>query len=385
MGRQKINELNFLRTAAFFAVVMQHVLGVYLGKDVLSWESAGISVLFFLSKFAVPAFVFVSGIVLFYNYFDHLNYVTFIVKRIKEILIPYFLWTGFYILYNNPMKEKSLTELIKVILTGKGAYHLWYVVMIFQFYLLLPVYIAIFKGIQKAVSKTSARIFVFAAFTIVYMAYILIPSYLTPMGLFKPQNPVIKLLFVDYATRNSISYIFYFVMGAVAGLNIERFRAFVKRCSTAISAAFIAGFIILEFIYYKNGFVNGKINVNYPSFFKPHYFLFTVITILFLYRVAVLPRLNLGWPSKVFSFIGSYSYQAYLVHAFTLNTAAFTLYKTNITFRPLIYSLVFVGCIVSALCISFLFRFVLSYIKALYSGLKLLVRGRMKIDEKTSA
>jgi peptidoglycan/LPS O-acetylase OafA/YrhL len=385
MGRQKINELDFIRTIAFLAVVMQHVLGVYLGRDVLGWESAGISVLFFLSKFAVPAFVFVSGLVLFYNYYENLKYGSFILKRIREILVPYMIWTAFYFFYNNPLGVRSLGGLLNVTLLGKGAYHLWYVVMIFQFYLFLPVYIALFKGIQKLVSKTSGRIIVFTVFTLAYVIYILIPSYLTPMGVFKPQNPVVKFLFLDYITRNSISYIFYFVMGALIGLNLDKFRAFIKRYTAAISTAFITGFLILEWFYFKNGFVNGKISVNYPSFFKPHYFLFIVLTLLFLYRLAISKKLNASWLSKAFSFIGSYSYQAYLAHAFTLNTAAFILYKTNITFRPLIYGLVFLGCIASSLCIAFMFRFVWTHTKTLYSRLKLRLRGRIKIDDEISA
>lgn len=368
MKKQRIVELDFFRTVAFLAVALQHVLGAYQRTDISGWESAGISVLFLLTKFAVPAFVFASGLVLFYNYYENLHYGKFLVKRVKEILIPYILWTVLYYLYYTPHDQRGFAGYLKALLLGEGGYHLWYIVMIFQFYVFLPVYIAIFKGITKLFT-TKGRIVVFGVFTVLYSLYILLPSYFLPYGIIKPQNPVIKFLFADYITRNSISYVFYFVLGGVVALNLERVRTLLKRYSIILLSAFAIGFTALEFLYYSNGFTGGKINLSYPSFFKPHYFLLTVLCIFTLYRLVLSGFVNKGWVSNVFKFIGDYSFQAYLAHAYTINLTAGVIYKSGITFKPAIYGLIFLGCIVIALYIAFFLRFIKIQAKALFSGI----------------
>lgn len=366
MDKKRIGELDFLRTAAFLAVVMQHVLGVYVNNYQYKWEAAAISVVFLLSKFAVPAFVFISGLVLFYNYYDKFNYIPFIIKRIKEILIPYFIWTVLYYLYYNLRNAPSISGFLKALALGKGGYHLWYVVMIFQFYLLIKIFISFFKGIQKLAPSKNKQAVLFCLFTLFYVALILLPSYFTPQGIFKPQNQIIKFIFVDFATRNSIFYIFYFVAGAVAGLNLERFRALLKRHTVILTAIFITGFIALELLYYKNGFTNAKLNVIYPSFFKPHYFLFTVVMIMFLYRLALTKAFSSTGAQKLFSLIGACSFQAYLAHAYLLNKVAGILYKTQLKLRPMLYALVFLGCVISSLIVGFIITKGWKYIKQIY-------------------
>lgn len=368
MKKQRISELDFLRTIAFLAVVLQHVLGAYIRRDILQWEKVGLSGLFFATKFAVPTFVFVSGIVLFYNYYEKLHYRRFILKRIKDILIPYIIWSGLYYFYYTPANNRNIWGLIKSIALGEAGYHLWYVVMIFQFYLFLPFYIAIIKGIAKYVTTKNGRIMVFGVFTLLYMLYILIPSYLIPNGLFKPKYPLIRFLFIDYITRNSISYVYYFVLGAVVALNLDAFRILIKRYTTVIIALFISGFMALEALFYNNTLDTGMVNISYPSFFKPHYFLFTVICILALYRLSLSKWLNFNRLSLSFRFIGDNSYQAYLAHAYAINYVAGFVYAINTTFNPLIYILIYAGSTITAILAAYLIGFAKDKIKALLNG-----------------
>ena len=233
MKKQKIVELDFFRSVAFLAVALQHVLGAYQRTDISGWESAGISVMFLATKFAVPAFVFASGLVLFYNYYESLHYGRFLLKRVKEILIPYILWTALYYIYYTPRNDRGFWGYFRALILGEGGYHLWYIIMIFQFYIFIPIYIAAFKRVEK-LFNSKGRIIIFSVFTVLYFLYILLPSYLLPYGIVKPQNPVIKFLFADYITRNSISYIFYFVLGGVVALNLEKVRALLKKFSLAL-------------------------------------------------------------------------------------------------------------------------------------------------------
>lgn len=365
MKKQRIAELDFFRTIAFLAVALQHVLGAYQRTDISRWESAGISVLFLATKFAVPAFVFASGLVLFYNYYESLRYGKFLVKRIKEILIPYILWTVLYYIYYTPRTDRGIEGYFKALVLGEGGYHLWYIVMIFQFYLFLPFYIAVFRKIEKHFTL-KGRAAVFCIFTVLYSVYILLPSYFLPYGIVKPQNPVIKFLFADYITRNSISYVFYFILGGVVALNLEKMRDLLKKYSFVLISAFAVSFILLELLYYKNGFTDGKIGLAYPSFFKPHYFLLTILCILTLYRLALAKWVHRRGLSHVFKFIGDHSFQAYLAHAYAINIIAGVIYKSGITFKPVIYGSIFLGCIILSLCVAFLLRYAKIQAKALF-------------------
>src|SRR4051794_27546355 len=95
--RERIDEIQSMRGIAFFAVVLQHALGMFTrlpGVNIA--DLAVLSFLFNMAKFAVPMFVFITGIVIFYNYYEKLNYPTYLWKRCKEILVPYAVFTPFY-------------------------------------------------------------------------------------------------------------------------------------------------------------------------------------------------------------------------------------------------------------------------------------------------
>ena len=83
MKKDKIIELDYLRVAAYIAVVIQHVLGYYNKFAIANnGDGAIMGILFGTVKFAVPLFVFLSGMVLFYTYYEHLDYTKFIKKMI---------------------------------------------------------------------------------------------------------------------------------------------------------------------------------------------------------------------------------------------------------------------------------------------------------------
>ncbi len=67
--KEKLHELDYVRSFSILAVLMIHVTAdatVMLAVDSLPWR--GYVSLNKLSNFAVPAFIILSGIVLFYRY-----------------------------------------------------------------------------------------------------------------------------------------------------------------------------------------------------------------------------------------------------------------------------------------------------------------------------
>ncbi|MFD1031875.1 acyltransferase [Metaplanococcus flavidus] len=98
-------------------------------------------------------FIMLVGIVFFYNYrkrdMTGSELLKYFRSRVVYILIPYILWSLIYevdALYFNT-REFDIPTIISNILTGKSMYHLHFISLIVQFYLLFPIFLLI---IQKS-------------------------------------------------------------------------------------------------------------------------------------------------------------------------------------------------------------------------------------------
>jgi peptidoglycan/LPS O-acetylase OafA/YrhL len=145
LSRPKIPEIDIVRAIAIIAVLLIHGTS---GATQLPLGTGSQAVFFMLNKislFTVPLFIWISGVVLFYTYYDRWEpgmSRVFWTKRLRRILIPYVLWSLFYYLYNQFIFHGKISfdtlHLIKLLLSGNASYHLYYMVIIVQFYLLFP-------------------------------------------------------------------------------------------------------------------------------------------------------------------------------------------------------------------------------------------------------
>ncbi|NGQ94245.1 acyltransferase [Brevibacillus sp. SYP-B805] len=317
-NKERIAELDGLRGLAFLAVVLQHAIGSYIRRPETGLDQAiALGSLFNLAKFAVPTFVFITGIVLVYNYGDTLHYPSFIRKRGGEILLPYVLWTGIYDFYYNGVPALDLAwgkELFHRLVTGTGAYHLWFVVMIFQFYLGYPLCRKLFQSLRRHRSASVTAV-VLGGCAIGYALLMWLSATYIPVRQFRFDSDWLHAVLIQYRDRNALFYSFYFILGGVAGLALETWRKSMSR-----AAVWNAGFMLVLFLWVGQEMVmQGKIDLNRSTSLKPSMFLFTVLEMLVLYALVVRiakmhPRLQ-----RFLSAIGTYSYGAYLIHALVLN------------------------------------------------------------------
>jgi peptidoglycan/LPS O-acetylase OafA/YrhL len=139
---KRLAEFDLIRAAAALAVIAIHVTAGYMDSPLAYvWNH--------LVRFAVPLFIVISGFLLYWT--DHeaesLKYLpaaVFYRQRLHRILVPYILWTviycllNFYLLrlLNHPLL--LLTTLGKALLLGNAYYHLYFIPIILQLYLLYP-------------------------------------------------------------------------------------------------------------------------------------------------------------------------------------------------------------------------------------------------------
>ncbi|MGG1661065.1 acyltransferase [Brevibacillus sp. NRS-1366] len=319
--KERIAELDLVRSFAFLAVVYQHVIGVYMRKPGVDEQTAIVyGMLFHLLKFAVPAFIFITGLVLFYNYYEKVNYATFIRKRVTEILIPYTLWSAVYL----SLSSKSLGSdgqmiwhILKKLLTGSSSYHLWFVVMIFQFYLLYPFWQWIFRSIQRLVTNHFRLAMAIGVFGFLYGLLMWFSARYLPAHGFRFDIPLLDTYFIKYRDRNAFYYFYYFLFGGLAAVALPAFRASIKRHWLWIVALFL---VMYAYIWYELFRDSGKgvINLNVATSLKPSMVLYTVASLLGVYGVALwIGKRKTKW-IHWFTLFGKYSYGSFLIHALVL-------------------------------------------------------------------
>ena len=153
---QNIDWINNLRLVALYAVIILHVTSLLLmqcGKVSMNdWLVAD----FFnaIVRFAVPAFVMVTGALLLHREYEIGD---FLKKRLVRVVVPFIFWSLVYVgysLYNEDITfTNNVWANVKLVLhqlkTG-SSYHLWYVYMLIGLYFFIPV---IGKFVRHATEK----------------------------------------------------------------------------------------------------------------------------------------------------------------------------------------------------------------------------------------
>ncbi|RXJ02950.1 acyltransferase [Anaerobacillus alkaliphilus] len=151
--KEPIDELYLVRTLAIIGVIMVHstsFIVLNLNQSSTYWPLYNFLNIFF--KFGTPTFIFLSSIVLFYNYFDRpidkKLIRTFYSRRMLYIILPYLLFSVLYsilLIVNNSWLNWSYlyTDVPQRILEGRAYTHLYFVYISIQFYILFPLFLYI--------------------------------------------------------------------------------------------------------------------------------------------------------------------------------------------------------------------------------------------------
>lgn len=324
MRKERIAELDILRALSFLAVVFQHTLGAYIREPGIPIsQSSMLGMLFNLNKFAVPAFVFITGLSLFYNYYERVDYPSFIRKRAVEVFVPYLAWVLLYLLSVNQYHLPSFSlqwaiEFGKNILLGNQYYHLWFIPMIFQFYLLYPILLKVFKWARAgSQSRVGFRI-ILGSFGLFYYGLMWFTVSYIGGGHLHTDNWLLTVL-IRYLDRNFLFWSFYFFLGAIAGVALSKWRHFVIRSIQWNSFLFLAFFMWVGYELMRSVLRAGTVDLNYSTSLKPSMFLYTVSEMLLLYGLSIVLANSKSILANTLNFLGKYSYGAYLAHALILN------------------------------------------------------------------
>lgn len=246
----RLPEIDFLRCLSMLAVITIHVTSTYLHGEsrVLI---LGMNLSFLLNqaaRFSVPMFLLLSGFSLglaggppprrpFWK------------KKALQTLPPYLLWTGIYTLSNVDFHLPDLASrcrdplwVVKTVLTGQAAPHLYFIPILLQLYLLYPL-------LARWVQRDPTGAVVWSLLT-----SLLAQGWCVLADLGRvPALPYLWLVFP--------AWLFYFVLGnALAGLGPDRLPA---RRHRALPLLLLTGAVLL--LYSVSSSLTGMIHAVKPS------------------------------------------------------------------------------------------------------------------------
>ena len=231
--KRKLEEVQFARAFAMFAVLFVHFSSTGLGAMEVGSDMFYVYSSFnTIGKLGVPVFFFLSGLVLLYSYrnkdFKTETIKAFYIKRLKYIIIPYISISLFYfivkwMLYYDYTAALAIKTFVQQLFTGKVYMHLYFMFVLIQFYIVFPFILYIFKKYNLRVLPA------FIGSLIIQFAwYYLNKNYF------------------GVTSRGSyfISYFSFFVTGAAIGFHYMRLDEMWNRSKKWISVCIVALFLI---------------------------------------------------------------------------------------------------------------------------------------------
>lgn len=295
--KKNIAELNVVKAVAILAVLLIHVTAN--PRLLVPWGSMTAPFYMIanqLSMFAVPVFILINGLVLFYRYHDDWSFsqaLAFYKKRIKYIVIPYLIWSAIYYFFGQMLSHQplqfDLSMYAELLLWGDSSYHLYFMSIIIQFYLVFPVLMTLVRKLR-------------------FKAYHMVLLGLLVQGVFYYIHNWVNDF--EHAASLMPNYFIVFGVGAAIGMSYSTFAEQAKQLWWTFGLTILIGFVYMLMLVsaYNEG----------TLYWQPAY--------VILYNLyAVLAGISMIWIGKIVTeranrltkwilSLGAASFGIYLVH-----------------------------------------------------------------------
>ena len=205
-----------------------------------------------LSRFGVPAFFFLSAFGLFYHTSVEgpFSYKEFMHRRIQVVLFPYITWSIFYLLYTgvtaHNLGNLHPGPLAINLLFGTSMYHLYFMVILLWFYVMMPLWRAMVIVILKR------PVFWLVLLFVIQVGIDYVSSYM--LGRWVTENlsnqPVLKYLFDMRLNYWVIHYVWIFLLGAVCAERYEIVCEYMWRYRYLLGVSAVSSVLLMLGSYY---------------------------------------------------------------------------------------------------------------------------------------
>lgn len=346
MNKPWLPSIEYIRGLAMLGVVAIHTGSQYLLLN--PTPNVHLVALFeIVSRFSVPIFFFVSAFGLFYrmNLAESFSYGKFLRRRFKAVLIPYLLWSTLYLVHDNWFNGWQLFPesdyAAEIYAFGLAKYHLYFLVILIWFYLLMPLWIWLVRRM------TPARLLWLLATQIVF-------DYWSSYCVLDAEN-----LFIKWRLNWLVlHYAFVFVFGGVLAVHSQRFFAWCETHKKIISATFLITLTILLSWYYFLIVIEHFTPldaVNTAHQLSPPGILYTIAASVFLFTLFQFGKLP-AFVKSFLSVLGKHSYFVYLAHPFAIHYLIIGLGKLGLIMNAPNALIFYVAAVAVTLGIKLLFQ-----------------------------
>jgi len=295
-GGARLAAIDVFRGIAILAVVLHHLTGMALSQT--QTGSTLRLVLALLNRslhFVVPAFVFITALVLTRSALRRLDLKKYYAARIRTALLPYLIWTVLYILFRVVTRLDPASILADParwlfwVQYGKGYYHLYFLLVVLQFYLVLPLLLPLWRRRWPFLAV------LLVAFGVQLLVYSLNRG---------------DLLNFRYPATMALWYVPSLTLGMYFGANEGAFEALWNRWRVVIVAA-----ALLALAWYVPVSLARLEGVRVDSLtYSAANWTFTTATILALFGLSQrLAPVQARWRA-VLVYLGTVSLQVFLIH-----------------------------------------------------------------------
>lgn len=297
--------VNLLKGLAITAVVIIHILSSIPGHIYTTPNAGQYIFLDQLLRFSVPLFLGLSGYSLARKYSADLKVIEFYKRRLVRIIPLYVLWSiGLWLLFlyipvwNTPEEQIPFW---KILLLGRADYHLYFVPLIFQLYLLFPLLLRVLEKFPRTTLFSALSIQAFSLILFNYLGTI-------------PTETILDSDQEQYSLFTS--WIFYFVLG----MYIAKRAVHIKQRTKITSFLWLAWGLGLAYLGLQGQLqiFSGVDPLDALKFTRLSILPYALSCICLAIMVPWETFSHPSWLSKLLLLIGKYSFVIYLSHTLVL-------------------------------------------------------------------
>ncbi|WP_206830275.1 acyltransferase [Alicyclobacillus fructus] len=322
--KSHLYEVDLMRACIILGVICVHVLSSFnVRTPDGSWMDVSSGILMMTFHFTREAFMFITGLVLFYTYYDRpFTAGSFWKKRFLLIAIPYIAWTAIYILFQGTFLkgfEWTAPCLVHTFLTSLATanqYFLYFLLVSMQLYLVFPLMV---RWLRR--SNRYHLVIAVVAFFIEVGIMIWNQASLQFVNVY--QLPGWLRVLVRYRDRDLLTYEFWFIAGAMFAIYYPRLKAWATAHGRLLFWTWVGMWCLLCGIYFINRDVFHLTGGRIVDTLQPVMVPYSLAVALVLWRI------GLGWQarrarglmpraSRFIRFFGSVSFGIFLIHPIAL-------------------------------------------------------------------
>lgn len=291
-------ELSFASVVLMLLVIFIHVASEFIlnyRRDTFAF--AAVLSLHRLSSFAVQGFIFLSGLKLFLRT-NGFSYGKFYIGRLKRVVLPYLIvFSVFYIYFwLTGSLTPSFTGFIGEFFGGGLVNHFYFVIIICQFYILMPLWRLIFR-------KANPLIALIVSLILMFIFRIYLPEMIKVTTGYE----------FAYNARIFTTYLFYFIAGMFAAKYYDGFIAFLTVRKHELYVTFAVTGVIDCFAIWCI-----ETKTAWLSWADMFHVLYCITAILALMALSVAVTSGCEGKTKALSLLDKASYNVYLIHPLVL-------------------------------------------------------------------